>query len=109
MAAPDERVADLDVAADPAEDLDMGKKRGDVHPGMERSMSGSGPRQVRRACWVIDFAAWENILVSASKAALRYHGEVAQSVERRTENPCVDGSIPSLAIPPFLIQRAPGR
>ena len=24
-------------------------------------------------------------------------GQIAQSVEQRTENPCVDGSIPSLA------------
>jgi hypothetical protein len=31
----------------------------------------------------------------------RPSGEVAQSVERGTENPCVGGSIPSLAIPLF--------
>lgn len=30
----------------------------------------------------------------------KFSGEVAQSVERETENLCVGGSIPSLAIPP---------
>ena len=30
-------------------------------------------------------------------------GQVAQSVEQRTENPCVGGSIPPLATTPFLV------
>jgi hypothetical protein len=33
MAAPDELVPDLDVAADPPEDLGMGKKGGDFQHG----------------------------------------------------------------------------
>jgi hypothetical protein len=34
-------------------------------------------------------------------ARVTYQGQVAQLVEQRTENPCVGGSIPSLAINPF--------
>ncbi len=34
----------------------------------------------------------------------KFSGEVAQSVERETENLCVGGSIPSLAIPSTIFQ-----
>jgi hypothetical protein len=37
----------------------------------------------------------------------KFSGEVAQSVERETENLCVGGSIPSLAIPQFPPYGAP--
>jgi hypothetical protein len=37
------------------------------------------------------------------------NGEVAQLVERGTENPCVGGSIPSLAIPPLMTSPHPAR
>jgi hypothetical protein len=36
---------------------------------------------------------------------LRHLGSVAQSVEQRTENPCVGGSIPSRATPVTAVQR----
>ena len=36
-----------------------------------------------------------------------FEGQIAQSVEQRTENPCVGGSIPSL--PTFLKRRLPSR
>src|SRR5699024_11388188 len=37
-----------------------------------------------------------------------YKGSVAQSVEQRTENPCVGGSIPSRAIFLHLLKQAAG-
>ena len=43
-------------------------------------------------------AAWRTNIFYIS----RPYGQVAQLVEQRTENPRVGGSIPSLAIQPFL-------
>lgn len=48
----------------------------------------------------IDFQWGEKYTISRFEP--KDNGEVAQSVERGTENPCVDGSIPPLAIPAIL-------
>ena len=37
------------------------------------------------------------ILPHLGASCVKYSGQVAQSVEQRTENPCVGGSIPPLA------------
>ncbi len=37
------------------------------------------------------------MLIACSMLKISHKGQVAQLVEQRTENPCVDGSIPSLA------------
>jgi hypothetical protein len=52
----------------------------------------------------IDFQGGQKYTNSRPKEEQdRPNGEVAQSVERGTENPCVGGSIPSLAILFFLL------
>ena len=36
-------------------------------------------------------------VLQSSKVSCTHHGQIAQSVEQRIENPCVGGSIPPLA------------
>jgi hypothetical protein len=48
------------------------------------------------------------ISVFSAKFGSKSCGQVAQSVEQRTENPCVGGSIPPLPIASYKTENSPG-
>ena len=49
---------------------------------------------------------WPPVLwIARYRLYLQHSGQVAQSVEQRTENPCVGGSIPPLATTPHCVAR----
>jgi hypothetical protein len=101
VAAGGQGVAQLEIAAHAAEDVDVRQEGGDpegAHAAHFIISAGCPPPP----SGIVDNRGPEKYTMTRFRGPEALSdGEVAQLVERGTENPCVGGSIPSLAIPPF--------